>query len=141
MEVIAWTFNPSPERAKKLGVTFVEWEELLKKSDVLSLHVMLTEKTRGMIGAKELAMMKPGAIVLNGARGPVVDTPALAEAINSGHLLGAGIDVFDQEAGRAAHDPLLAGENVVLTPHCADMTPEGVHLLNSGAVGQCDRLP
>ena len=133
MEVIAWTFNPSPERARNLGVTFVEQEDLLRESDVVSLHVKLTEQTRGLIGAKELAMMKPGSILLNGARGPVVDTPALAHALESGHLLGAGIDVFDQEPV-SPHDPLLACEHVVLTPHCADMTPEGVELLNSGAV-------
>jgi D-3-phosphoglycerate dehydrogenase len=77
--------------------------------------------------------MKKGALLLNGARGAVVDTPALVDALNSGHLGGAGIDVYDQEPVPADH-PLLSCDQVVLTPHCADMTPEGVDLLNSGAV-------
>ena len=133
MDVIAWTYNPSPERAQKLGVTFVEFEELLQKADVISLHVKLTEESRGLIGSKELSMMKKGAILLNGARGAVVDTAALVDALNSGHLGGAGIDVYEQEPVPPDH-PLLSCEQVVLTPHCADMTPEGVDLLNSGAV-------
>lgn len=133
MEVIAWTFNPSADRAEKLGVRFVELDELLEKSDVVSLHVGLTEDTRGMIGAEELSKMKKGTILLNGARGAVLDTAALVEALNSGHLGGAGIDVYDEEPAPADH-PLLSCEQVVLTPHCADMTPEGVDLLNSGAV-------
>ena len=133
MEVIAWTYNPSPERAKALGVTFVGFEELLKQADVVSLHVRLTDKSKGLISTRELRMMKPGAILLNGARGAIVDTPALVEALNSGHLAGAGIDVFDQEPVPPDY-PLLSCNQVVLTPHCADMTSEGVDLLNSGAV-------
>lgn len=133
MEVIAWTYSPSPERAQKLGVTFVELEELLQRADVVSLHVKLTDDSKGLIGSKELSTMKKGAILLNGARGAVVDSPALVEALNSGHLGGAGIDVYEEEPVPSDH-PLLSCEQVVLTPHCADMTPEGVDLLNSGAV-------
>lgn len=133
MDVIAWTFSPSPERAQELGVRFVEFKELLQKADVVSLHVKLTDKSKGLIGPKELSMMKKGAILLNGARGAVVDSAALVAALDSGHLGGAGIDVFDQEPVPSDH-PLLSCEQVVLTPHCADMTPEGVDLLNSGAV-------
>lgn len=133
MEVIAWTYHPSPERAQELGVTFVEFKELLQKADVVSLHVKLTDKSKGLIGSKELSMMKKGTVLLNGARGAVVDSAALATALNSGHLGGAGIDVYDQEPVPSDH-PLLSCEQVVLTPHCADMTPEGVDLLNSGAV-------
>jgi len=77
--------------------------------------------------------MKKGAILLNGARGAIVITPALVDALNSGHLGGAGIDVYEEEPV-PLDNPLLACEQVVLTPHCADMTPEGVDLLNSGAV-------
>jgi D-3-phosphoglycerate dehydrogenase len=133
MKVIAWTYTPSPDRAQKLGVTFVELKELLQTADVVSLHVKLTNESRGLMGAGELSMMKKGAILLNGARGPVVDTPALVNALNSGHLGGVGIDVYDEEPVPPDH-PLLSCEQVVLTPHCADMTPEGVDLLNSGAV-------
>lgn len=133
MQVIAWTYHPSAERAEVLGIRFVELDDLLQTADVVSLHVKLTDESRGLIGRRELGLMKPGALLLNGARGPVVDTPALVEALNSGHLAGAGIDVYDEEPPPADH-PLLACEQVVLTPHCADMTPEGVDLLNSGAV-------
>ncbi len=133
MEVIAWTFNPSKERAQTLGVTFVEMNELLEKSDVVSIHVKLTDESRGIIGTDELSLMKKSAILLNGARGAVVDNTALVDALNSGRLGGAGIDVYEEEPVPADH-PLLSCEQVVLTPHCADMTPEGVDLLNQGAV-------
>ena len=133
MNVIAWTYNPSQERAEKLGVTFVGLDELLQEADIISLHVKLTDDSNGLIGKRELGLMKPGAILLNGARGAVVDTGALVDALNSGHLGGVGIDVYDQEPVPPDY-PLLACEQVVLTPHCADMTPEGVDLLNSGAV-------
>ncbi len=133
MEVIAWTFHPSSERAEKLGVRFVELDTLLETSDVISLHVALTDDTRGMIGEAEFEKMKAGAILLNGARGAIVDTDALVNALNSGHVGGAGIDVYEEEPTPSDH-PLFACEQVVLTPHCADMTPEGVDLLNSGAV-------
>jgi D-3-phosphoglycerate dehydrogenase len=133
MEVIAWTFNPSRDRAEALGVRFVDMDELLEQSDVISLHVKLTDESRGIIGAKELSQMKNGAILLNGARGAIVDSAALVDSLNSGHLGGAGIDVYEEEPVPSDH-PLLACEQVVLTPHCADMTPEGVDLLNSGAI-------
>ncbi len=133
MNVVAWTYNPTQERAEKLGVTFVGLDELLQKADIISLHVKLTDDSNGLIGKRELGMMKPGAILLNGARGAVVDTGALVDALNTGHLGGVGIDVYDQEPVPPDY-PLLACEQVVLTPHCADMTPEGVDLLNSGAV-------
>lgn len=133
MEVIAWTFHPSAERAEKLGVRYVELEELLKTSDVVSLHVAGSEKTRQMIGKRELDLMKPGALLINGARGAIVDTAALVDALHSGRLAGAAVDVYDDEPPPSGH-PLFACEQVVLTPHCADMTPEGVELLNSGVV-------
>jgi D-3-phosphoglycerate dehydrogenase len=133
MEVVAWTPHPSPERAERLGVRFLELDELLATADAVSIHVKLTEATRGLIGAPELARMRPGALLVNTARGPVVDAAALKAALDSGHLGGAGLDVFAEEPLPAA-DPLLACEQVVLTPHCADTTPEGVDLLNGGAV-------
>ncbi len=133
MDVLAWTFHPTPERAAGLGVTFVPLEELLSRSDVVSLHVRLTGESRGLIGEEQIRRMKPGAMLVNTARGPVVDTKALVDALNSGHLGGAGIDVFDDEPVPAGH-PLLACQQVVLTPHNADQTPEGFELLNGGAV-------
>jgi D-3-phosphoglycerate dehydrogenase len=133
MRVIAWTFRPSDERSAGLGVTFVPLDELLRTADVVSLHVRLTEQTRRLIGARELALMKPGALLVNTARGAVVDAAALAAALRSGHLGGAGIDVYETEPAPADH-PLLACEQVVLTPHNADQTPEGTELLNEGVV-------
>lgn len=133
MNVIAWTFNPSPERAEKLGVRYVELDDLLETSDVVSLHVAVSDKTRGMIGKRELGLMKEGALLVNGARGAIVDTPALVEALNAGHLGGAAVDVYEQEPPPPDH-ALFACEQVILTPHCADMTVEGVELLNVGVV-------
>ncbi len=133
MEVVAWTFNPSDERAQELGVRFVALEELLATADVVSLHVKLTPDSHHLIGAKELAAMKEGALLLNGARGDVLDIDALCASLNSGHLGGAGLDVFPQEPLPVDH-PILDCEQVVLTPHAADQTPEGVDLLNEGAV-------
>jgi D-3-phosphoglycerate dehydrogenase len=133
MEVLAWTFHPTPERTVRLGVTFVSLEELLSRSDVVRLHVKLTGESRGLIGAEQVRRMKRGALLINTARGPVVDSRALADALNAGHLGGAGIDVFDEEPIPAGH-PLLACQQVVLTPHNADQTPEGMELLNAGVV-------
>lgn len=133
MEVAAWTPHPSAERAERLGVRFLELDELLAAADAVSIHVKLTDRTRGLIGARELARMRPGALLVNTARGPVVDAAALKAALDSGHLGGAGLDVFAEEP-IAPDDPLLSCRQVVLTPHCADTTPEGVDLLNGGAV-------
>ncbi len=133
MRVLAWTFHPSAERAAALRVEFVGLEELLRTADVISIHVKLTDQTRGLIGARELALMKPGSLFINTARGAIVETPALVAALQSGQLGGAGIDVFDVEPIAADH-PLLSCEQVVLSPHNADQTPEGTDILNAGVV-------
>ena len=133
MNVIAWTYHPSAKRVKQLGIQYVSFEDLLRMSDVVSLHVKLTDDSFHLIGERELALMKPNALLINVARGQIIDTDALVHALNSGHLGGAAIDVYEQEPPPADH-PLLTCEQVILTPHCADMTPEGVDLLNEGAV-------
>lgn len=133
MNVIAWTYHPSAERAKQLDIQYVSFEDLLRMSDVVSLHVKLTNNSFHLIGERELALMKPNALLINVARGQIVDTDALVCALNDGHIGGAAIDVYEQEPPPADH-PLLTCEQVILTPHCADMTPEGVDLLNEGAV-------
>ena len=133
MEVIAWTFNPSSGRAGRLGVRFVELDDLLRQSDVVSLNVRLSDETRGMLGERELAMMKQGSLLVNGGRAGLVDTLALVNALNSGHLAGAAIDVFDQEPPPPDH-PILSCEQVVLTPHSGANTPEGIEALHEGAV-------
>jgi D-3-phosphoglycerate dehydrogenase len=133
MEVVAWTFNRSPERAEALGLDFVELDELLSTADVISLHVRLSADSRHLIGAPQLARMKPTAILLNGARGEVVDHLALVDALRAGRIFGAGLDVFSQEP-LPANDPILGCERVVLTPHAADQTPEAVEATNRTAV-------
>ncbi len=133
MNCLSWTFNPSPQRAQELGVEFVEFDELLRESDVVSLHVRLSPDSRQIIGARELELMRPGSLLINGGRGELVDDAALVAALQSGHLAGAGLDVFSQEPLPPNH-PILSCDQVVLTPHLADQTAEGIELLNEGAV-------
>ena len=133
MRCLAWTFNPSPERAQALGVEFVEFDDLLRESDVVSLHVRLSDESRHLIGARELGLMKQGALLINAGRGELVDNAALVDALRSERLAGAGLDVFDQEPLPPDH-PILGCDQVVLTPHLADQTPEGIELLNEGCV-------
>lgn len=133
MEVVAWTYHPDAERAAALGVRFVEFDELLETSDVVSLHVRLSEDSHHLIDAAALARMKPGAILLNGARGGVLDYDALVDALNRGALFGAALDVFPEEPIAADH-PILKCQRVVLTPHAADQTPEAVIAVNKTAV-------
>lgn len=123
MKVIAWTFNASPERAREYGVEFVPLDDLLRQSDVVSLHLTMTPQSKGLIGARELALMKPTAILVNTARGPMVDEAALVQALQENRIAGAGIDVFDKEPLPEGH-PLAELDNVVLSPHVAAMTPE-----------------
>lgn len=122
MDVIAYSRTPG----KVAGVRYVSLEELLAQADVVSLHVPLTDETRGMIGAEELALMKKTAVLVNTARGPVVDTKALADALNSGRIAGAAIDVFDKEPPLDADEPLINAKNTVVTPHVAFATDESM---------------
>jgi D-3-phosphoglycerate dehydrogenase len=125
MNVIAWTFHPSPERAKECDVEFVSMKDLLRKADVLSIHVRLTPESQNLIGEKELSLMKPTSILVNTARGPVINQKALVGALAEGKIAGAGLDVFDEEP-IPADNPLLKLDNAVFTPHNAGMTPETI---------------
>jgi D-3-phosphoglycerate dehydrogenase len=133
MQVQAWTYRPDAQRAKELGVEFVDLDDLLRTSHVVSIHVKLTEQSRGLIGRRELALMPPGAILVNTARGAIVNADALTASLQNGHLAGAGLDVFDVEP-LPLDSPILNCEQVVLTPHSADQNAEGRDLLNGGAV-------
>jgi phosphoglycerate dehydrogenase-like enzyme len=115
MEVMAWSQNLTDETAVAAGCTRVSKEELFRQSDAISLHLVLSDRSRGIVGENELAMMKPGAILVNTSRGPLVDGKALLAALATGRLL-AGLDVYDQEPLPADH-PLRHAPNVILTPH------------------------
>ncbi len=133
MTVLAWTFHPSPERARQMGAEFVALDDLLRRSDVVTLHLPLTDQSRRLLGRREIGLVKPGAILVNTGRGALVDEAAVVEALNSGRLTGAGLDVFEQEP-LPLDSAILKCQQVVLTPHVADMTPEGLELLNQGVV-------
>lgn len=108
------------------GITYVDMDTLLSSCDIVSLHTPLNSDTRGLIGKEELAKMKPSAILINTSRGPVVDSAALADALNNGRLAGAGIDVFETEPPIAKDHPLLTAKNVIATPHVAFSTKEAL---------------
>ena len=119
------------------GVTFTDLDTLLSTCDTVSLHVPATPQTHHLINAEKLALMKPTALLINTARGPVVDSQALADALNSGRLAGAGIDVFEMEPPVPADHPLLTAKNVLATPHVAFATAQS---MEKRAVLVCDNL-
>ena len=121
MNVIAWSQNLTDEVAEKYGVRRVEKDSLFRQSDIVTLHCVLSDRTRGLVGAHELGLMKPTSYILNTSRGQLIDEPALVDALCSKRIAGAGLDVFDQEPLPGDH-PLVRMENVVLTPHLAFVT-------------------
>jgi phosphoglycerate dehydrogenase-like enzyme len=121
MRVIAWTMHPNPA----LGFELVEFERLLRTSDVISLHLRLSPETRSMIGEREFSVMKPTAILLNTARGAIIDAAALLNALSTHQIRGAGLDVFEVEP-LPVGDALTKLQNVVLTAHSAGNTPEAL---------------
>jgi len=116
MKVIAWSQNLTPEKAKVAGAEYVSKEDLFRNADVISIHVVLSDRTRGIIGSKELGLMKKTAYLVNTSRGPIVDEKALIAALNSKSIAGAGLDVFDIEPLPLNH-PFRKMDNVVITPH------------------------
>lgn len=122
-QVLVYQRRPQPTPEIQAGVRWVDLDQLLSESDVVILCVPLTEQTGGMIGARELARMKKGSVLINVARGPVVDEAALYDALTSGQLRAAGLDVFAEEP-TPSDNPLLRLENVVATPHIAGRSVE-----------------
>jgi phosphoglycerate dehydrogenase-like enzyme len=133
MNVIAWGPTLDAERATKNGATYVSWDELYQQSDVLTIHVPLTDLSRGWVGARELSMMKPSAYLINTSRGPIVDRDALLNALRSHKIAGAGLDVYDEEPIEP-DNPFLALDNVVLTPHIGYSSIESLLTFYQGAV-------
>lgn len=123
MQMIAYDPYLEPTAAERLGVTLVSLDELLARSDVLTIHARLTLQTRHLLGAAEFAKMKPGAYLVNTARGPILDEAALAEALASGRLGGAALDVMEVEP-LPAGSPLVGLDNTILTPHLASFSRE-----------------
>ena len=132
-------FRLAPEQERDAGVEFFELETLLREADIVSLHAPLTPETRGLINERTLKLMKPTAVLVNTARGPLVEAAALAEALRNGTIRAAAIDVFDPEPP-AGDLPLKELENVVLQPHMAGVTGESILRIIAAALENCRRV-
>lgn len=132
MNVVAWSQNLTAERAAEHGVTAVSKEELFRTAEVVSIHLVLSKRTRGLVGADELALMKPGAILVNTSRGPIVDEAALLAALERGHITAA-LDVYDSEPLPPDH-PLRSAPHSVLTPHIGFVTDDLYRVFYTDAV-------
>jgi phosphoglycerate dehydrogenase-like enzyme len=124
MNVLAWSQNLTPEAAAAGGATWVEREELFARSDVVSIHLVLSPRTTGLVGAREFSLMQPTAYLVNTSRGPIVDEAAMLDALRSRRIAGAALDVFDIEPLPADH-PLRGLDNVLLSPHLGYVVEEG----------------
>jgi phosphoglycerate dehydrogenase-like enzyme len=133
MRVIAWSRNLDPQHAVEAGVEPVAKEELFRRADVVSIHLVLSDRSRGLVGPAELALMRPTAYLINTSRGPIVDEQALVDALTERRIAGAGLDVYDQEPLPPAH-PLRSLPNTVLTPHIGYVTHETYRRFYSDAV-------
>ncbi len=133
MTAIGWSQNLTAERAASVGAQLVSKEELFRRADVLSVHLVLSGRTRGLVGAADLALMKPSAMLVNSSRGPIVDGSALIAALEGRRIAGAALDVYDTEPLPADH-PLRRLDNVVLTPHLGYVTAENYRLAYACAV-------
>ena len=116
MDVIAWSQNLTAEKCREASVGYVDKEDLFRRSDFVTIHVVLSQRTRGLVGANELGLMKPTAYIINTSRGPIIDETALLEALRDKKIAGAGLDVFDTEPLPLDH-PLRKMDNVEITPH------------------------
>jgi D-3-phosphoglycerate dehydrogenase len=123
MKVIAWSANLTQQRCREVGATLASKQSLFQSADFVTIHVVLSARSRGLVGAADLALMKPNAFLINTSRGPVVDTAALIAALRAGKIAGAGIDVFDEEPLPRDH-PLRTLANAVVTPHLGYVTAD-----------------
>ena len=133
MHVIAWSQNLTPEKCEEAGVEYVGADELFRRADFLSVHLQLSPRTRGLIGAKQIALMKKSSYLINTSRGPIVDEAALLAALRNKRIAGAGLDVFDVEPLPLDH-PLRKLDNVVLTPHLGYVAAQNYRAFFGGMV-------
>ena len=133
MKVIAWSQNLTPEKCAAAGVGYVSKDDLFRQSDFITIHVVLSPRSRGLVGAKELGLMKPGAFIVNTSRGPIIDEAALVAALRDKKIGGAGLDVFDVEPLPVDH-PLRKMDNVVITPHLGYVTTQNYQHYFNGVV-------
>jgi phosphoglycerate dehydrogenase-like enzyme len=134
MEVLAWSQNLTTERAAAVGASLAgSRDELLARADVVTIHLVLSERTRGLLGARELALMRPSAYLVNTSRGPIVDERALIDALRAGAIAGAGLDVYDEEPLPVDH-PLRRLPNTVITPHLGYVTEETYRIFYTQAI-------
>lgn len=121
MKILAWSQNLTPDRCKEAGATYATKDDLLKQSDFITIHLVLSARSRGLIGENEIKLMKPSAFLINTSRGPIIDEAALVAALKAKTIAGAGLDVYDTEPLPTEH-PLRKLPNVVLTPHLGYVT-------------------
>ena len=134
MKVIAWSQNLTPEKCAEVGVGYVNKDDLFRQSDFITIHVVLSPRSRGLIGARELGLMKPSAYLINTSRGPIVDEAALLAVLRDKKIAGAGLDVFDIEPLPVDH-PLRRMDNVVLTPHLGYVSEQNYRAYIADVVG------
>jgi D-3-phosphoglycerate dehydrogenase len=133
MNVIAWSQNLTPQKCAEVGVTYARKEALFREADIISIHLILSDRTRGLVGAKDISLMKPSAYLINTARGPIVDEAALLAALTERRIAGAGLDVFDREPLPLDH-PFRTLDNVVLTPHLGYVSIQNYRAYFTGVV-------
>ncbi len=133
MKVIAWSQNLTPEKCKEAGVEHVGKDDLFRQADFVTIHLVLSPRSRGLVGAGELALMKPSAYIINTSRGPIIDETALLAALQARKIAGAGLDVFDTEPLPTDH-PLRKMDNVVLTPHLGYVAEQNYRAYFDGVV-------
>ncbi|MFZ3358556.1 MAG: D-2-hydroxyacid dehydrogenase family protein [Xanthobacteraceae bacterium] len=133
MKVIAWSQNLTPEKCEAAGVGYVSKDDLFRQSDFITIHIVLSARSRGLVGAKELALMKPSAFLINTSRGPIIDEPALVSVLRDNKIGGAGLDVFDVEPLPLDH-PFRKMDNVVITPHLGYVAVQNYRAYFGGVV-------
>jgi D-3-phosphoglycerate dehydrogenase len=133
MKVIAWSQNLTDPRAAECGATRVDQDTLFKQSDVISVHLVLSDRSRGLVGERELSLMKPTAYIVNTSRSPIIDEKALLKALKARKIAGAALDVYGSEP-LPKDDPIRKLDNVLLTPHLGYVTAENLAKMYTDAV-------